>query len=730
MSKKNVLLCTVAGTLFFSCYSPTYANAFDNEAFYKKLLSDDRVAEITSRIVASPYSPSYRESLGSLDFFYRLASGSKIGNNAQFDQALREELNRIKQHVDGTFDTKQRGSFLHTQVLAHMLGRIAVNARVQQYNQEIEDQLDANKELIQSNFTNGDSVISKIVSKNLQSIASGGNIDKNTQFNELIEQVLEKVKKTITESSRSGSHNFNHTLHSEIITELNRMKESAQTQQRKKDIEHQKMAKEIIEQSKSPNNIRSRSRDRLDSTGSSPSNPVDLNSEISSVSAPNLSTASFQAPTTQTLARSDGIPLSDTVTASAETIRLSSESQSTVQSSTSDVLAKGSSTATPNLTATVSTRSSNTRNTAAPLTSTSVRDQVSTTQQKEISRNSSPSSVEVERVISSEALVGATPTLSTAPALARTEQENSDKEISRSSSPSSVEVERMTSSGALVGAAPSSSPTTTLSPALARTEQENSDSEIPVSQTSISLDTANLSSEPQLQTSQSQDHVRSQVLLHKTPKTQAPNSNTVATTDTAIQVSSSPAPSDTVTTDHSNSENLLSDRLDSADIAASSPTTTFVRTDSAHVPATPTETTLQVYDNTRIYAQKESFTLNDANLQNSKITVTAGEDSTVTINGGTISAGFLAFFTKNGGNLDAKNVHAKATEIGLLSRAGAISLNGSTVTVEGARESYGIIFIPTSNIEATEQTAQSAGNERNANIVTLSDTKIRVKDGI
>ncbi|MCZ2204446.1 hypothetical protein NPX98_06270, partial [Bartonella sp. A5(2022)] len=117
--------------------------------------------------------------------------------------------------------------------------------------------------------------------------------------------------------------------------------------------------------------------------------------------------------------------------------------------------------------------------------------------------------------------------------------------------------------------------------------------------------------------------------------------------------------------------------------------------------------------NTAVQAHMSS----DVNLTTSESAVTT-EKTFATTEDSIITSGNIAFVVRNNGDLDAKNVHAKATEIGLLSRVDAISLNGSTVTVKGARESYGIIFIP------------NAKNERNANVVTLSDIKISVGNGI
>ncbi|WP_375634553.1 MULTISPECIES: tail fiber domain-containing protein [unclassified Bartonella] len=75
-----------------------------------------------------------------------MAKGSWIGSNSKFNTALQNALNKTSDAINQSMSGAGRyGSGAHTGVLADELGALATNAAAQQYNQDINNMMNANQ---------------------------------------------------------------------------------------------------------------------------------------------------------------------------------------------------------------------------------------------------------------------------------------------------------------------------------------------------------------------------------------------------------------------------------------------------------------------------------------------------------------------------------------------------------------------------------------------------------
>ncbi|WP_175869336.1 tail fiber domain-containing protein [Bartonella gabonensis] len=75
-----------------------------------------------------------------------MAKGNWIGNNSKFNMALQNALNKTSDAINQSMSGAGRyGSGAHTGVLADELGALATNAAAQQYNQDINNMMNANQ---------------------------------------------------------------------------------------------------------------------------------------------------------------------------------------------------------------------------------------------------------------------------------------------------------------------------------------------------------------------------------------------------------------------------------------------------------------------------------------------------------------------------------------------------------------------------------------------------------
>lgn len=81
-----------------------------------------------------------------------MASGQQIGNNPYFNEALQDALNKATNTINSSLSGAGRyGSGAHTGVLADELGSIATKALTQQYNQDVNNMINANTLIDQAN---------------------------------------------------------------------------------------------------------------------------------------------------------------------------------------------------------------------------------------------------------------------------------------------------------------------------------------------------------------------------------------------------------------------------------------------------------------------------------------------------------------------------------------------------------------------------------------------------
>lgn len=81
-----------------------------------------------------------------------MAAGGMVGNNPYFNQSLQNTLDNTANTINSRMSGAGRyGSGAHSGVMSNNLGQIATNAMSQQYNQDVQNQMNANQMIDNSN---------------------------------------------------------------------------------------------------------------------------------------------------------------------------------------------------------------------------------------------------------------------------------------------------------------------------------------------------------------------------------------------------------------------------------------------------------------------------------------------------------------------------------------------------------------------------------------------------
>lgn len=114
-----------------------------------------------------------------------LASGGGVGGNKNFNDALQNALDKAATHINSSLSGAGRyGSGAQNAILSDRLGKITSDALSNQYNQDINHMLDANRQIDQSNqnqlnsstnFFRGQSDAARTA------LDAGGAVDRNNQ---------------------------------------------------------------------------------------------------------------------------------------------------------------------------------------------------------------------------------------------------------------------------------------------------------------------------------------------------------------------------------------------------------------------------------------------------------------------------------------------------------------------------------------------------------------------
>ncbi|OLL54717.1 tail fiber domain-containing protein [Bartonella henselae] len=114
-----------------------------------------------------------------------MASGHEIGNNPYFKEALQNTLNKASDTINSSLAGAGRyGSGAHTGVLADELGSIATQALSQQYNQDVNNMMQANGMIDQANqnqLASANNFFQGQGQANLNALSGGGLLDANHQ---------------------------------------------------------------------------------------------------------------------------------------------------------------------------------------------------------------------------------------------------------------------------------------------------------------------------------------------------------------------------------------------------------------------------------------------------------------------------------------------------------------------------------------------------------------------
>ncbi|WP_254493137.1 hypothetical protein [Bartonella sp. B1099] len=82
----------------------------------------------------------------------RMASGGMVGQNSSFNAALQNSLDRVRDTINSSFAGAGRyGSGAHTDVLANELSALSTSATANQYNQDVQNMMQANAMIDQAN---------------------------------------------------------------------------------------------------------------------------------------------------------------------------------------------------------------------------------------------------------------------------------------------------------------------------------------------------------------------------------------------------------------------------------------------------------------------------------------------------------------------------------------------------------------------------------------------------
>ncbi|UTO28051.1 autotransporter outer membrane beta-barrel domain-containing protein [Bartonella harrusi] len=134
----------------------------------------------------------------------------------------------------------------------------------------------------------------------------------------------------------------------------------------------------------------------------------------------------------------------------------------------------------------------------------------------------------------------------------------------------------------------------------------------------------------------------------------------------------------------------------------------------------------------------ETLTLHNPKIYDKYLAVNVeGENSLLKMNGGTVTADFVALNTLRGGAIDATDILVTAQTAGLFSGNGTIKLTDSTVRVMGHYSAYGVVLkddlyyrSKNQNIHNAEEKADAPQEEQNvANRIFLENTKLFVEHG-
>lgn len=114
-----------------------------------------------------------------------MASGQQIGNNPYFNDALQNALNKATNSINSSLAGAGRyGSGAHTGVLANELGGMATQALSQQYNQDVNNMMNANSLIDQANqnqLAGANNFFQGQGQANINALTGGSLIDANNQ---------------------------------------------------------------------------------------------------------------------------------------------------------------------------------------------------------------------------------------------------------------------------------------------------------------------------------------------------------------------------------------------------------------------------------------------------------------------------------------------------------------------------------------------------------------------
>ncbi|MCZ2204495.1 hypothetical protein NPX98_06565, partial [Bartonella sp. A5(2022)] len=652
---------------------------------------------------------------------HNIASGTMIGQeNLQFNTELQNKLNEEKGKIDAVMvAAKAYGSEKHIKMLADTLGRIAVKAQVEQYNQEIEDQLEANKLIMAPDN-------SKVVSENLASIDP-----QNTKFNAALTRAVETVKETLT---KADSHGWLETYKTVLNNEFDNIKKDVQEQHNEKNAEYKKRAEQIVSESNSVDNTRSTPETQNQSLN---------HNEVSQNSAPldtKVAPSTTGAPRSSVVTQSRGVARSD-----AGSTRLVVYSSGNVRSNSLN-----SSSQSPSVSGTPETRSDTSGDSATVIPSTSdaaaspsgaqeqlqsqtseatLADSVSSTSETSVLTVSPPSTSE-SQTSSSSPDVSAQTSQVTANSIPESSESSAPFNPEASLSPGTV----INSSGGVarsdtvihVYSVPSS--LTVRDSNLSRSDSSTSGVYVasvarPSSgedNTSVISSGSSVHSETQEQFQTSEDAVSSGDEDSSPVTIASVNADVAPSAPATATVTENSARSDSET------EIQIPDQPRARILLAETPSSVSGSSSSENSVSRDQVAPVENYENINVQDKIQSLITRTSELQESRTAVIANNASKTTVKEGEVTEGNLAFLVKDGGKIEAANMQATATNVGLLSNVGVINLKGSTVTVTGDEEAYGIVLYKNKD----KDVEQAAINRQSTNVIILADTKINVEDGV
>ncbi|KEG20331.1 tail fiber domain-containing protein [Bartonella bacilliformis] len=104
------------------------------------------LSEAAQKYSASPLNDWLKGPTNSATNLSDMAAGNLIGNNNKFQEALNNALSKTSDSINQSMAGAGRyGSGAHTGVLTNELGALATKANAQQYNQDVQNMINANK---------------------------------------------------------------------------------------------------------------------------------------------------------------------------------------------------------------------------------------------------------------------------------------------------------------------------------------------------------------------------------------------------------------------------------------------------------------------------------------------------------------------------------------------------------------------------------------------------------